>query len=68
MRNFEGFVDTDFLCKHLRVSRDYIETARKLKGLPCYKLGRVVRYRVSEVNDWLKQRRDNGNNARTRKI
>jgi excisionase family DNA binding protein len=57
---FEYLVDTAFLGERLGVSKAYLEDARKNLGLPFYKIGKNIRFRLSEVEKWLKERKVNG--------
>lgn len=56
-KEFEAAVDTKKLAELLGMSEGFIDKARKHKGLPYYKVGGVCRYRLSEVEAWLQQRK-----------
>lgn len=62
--NFEGMVDIKYLTDKLNLSKDYIDDAIKKQKFPVYKLGpgkgAPVRFRLSEVERWLKERKLNG--------
>lgn len=60
IENFESLVDLKFLAEKLFLSRDFIDDAIKLHGFPVYKIGTVKRFRLSEVEKWLKERKING--------
>jgi|tagenome__1003787_1003787.scaffolds.fasta_scaffold20985752_2 hypothetical protein len=44
------------LAHRLAVSRRWIDY-RRTEGMPCHKWGGIVRFRVSEVEAWLSERR-----------
>ena len=59
---FEALLTTEEIANHLRISPDavYELTRPKRNGdraLPSYRIGRVLRFRLSQVNSWLEQRR-----------
>ena len=56
---FEEMVDTKFLMEHIGFSRNFWITAREKYKLPFYRLGRNTKYRLSEVEQWLKERKQN---------
>jgi hypothetical protein len=56
---FENMVDTQFLIDNIGFTRQYWVLARQKYGLPFYSFGRNVRYRISEVEKWLKARKEN---------
>ncbi len=56
-KEFEATVNTKELAKRLSVSVEFIEKARREMKLPFYKLGGICRYRLSEVETWLQQRK-----------
>ena len=45
------------LCDLLGMSIRFVDTAMKEMGLPYYKLGGAVKFRVTEVEKWMKQRK-----------
>lgn len=57
---YEGFVDTNFLMGKYGFSRNFWTEARIKYKLPHFKLGNKVKYRLSEVEKWLKERHVNG--------
>ena len=60
-RKFEEMVDIKELATLLKISEDFIESSRTSRGLPFYVLSpRIYRYRLSEVEKWLKERKKNG--------
>lgn len=54
---FENWVKKEQLAQHLACSPSYINKLM-CEGLPRTKFGRAVRFRISEVEEWL-QRRSN---------
>lgn len=56
----EPLVSTEDLEKLFGLSKDSLDKARKELGLPFYNIGRLVKFRASEVERWLKERKVNG--------
>lgn len=54
---FENLVTKKQLAEALAISEGFINKMMLEEGLPHFKLGRAVRYRVKEVVSWLSQRR-----------
>jgi excisionase family DNA binding protein len=54
---FENLVTKKQLAQTLAVSEGFINKLMIEEGLPHFKIGRAVRYRVKEVVSWLSQRR-----------
>lgn len=51
------FMTTSDLAERLRVSPDTVKKWRKTNaGPPAIRVGRVIRYRESDVMDWLRER------------
>tara|TARA_R110000868_G_C10484120_1_gene729551 strand:- start:234 stop:425 length:192 start_codon:yes stop_codon:yes gene_type:complete len=60
-KKIEPMVDTKFLINAFGLSKDFIEDARKHLGFPFYQLSKKnIRFRLSEVEQWLKGRKVNG--------
>jgi len=53
---FENLVTKEQLAVSLALSRSYISKLMATDGLPHLKIGRAVRFRVSEVVAWLQKR------------
>lgn len=51
----ENFIAKDRLAELLGISVSHINKLMT-EGLPCLKIGRAVRYRVSDVVKWLQKR------------
>ncbi len=52
---FDNFISKDRLAEFLGISISHINKLMT-DGLPCLKIGRAVRYRVSDVVMWLQKR------------
>ncbi len=52
---FENFITKDELANRLGVSVSFVSKLMN-EGLPCLKIGRSVRYRLSDVVSWLYRR------------
>lgn len=59
-KTIEKMIDTEELMQILGVSKAFLDDARTKLNLPYYKIGRNVKYRLSEVEQWLRERRKNG--------
>lgn len=53
---FEKLVTKRQLSESLEISTSFISKLMSEEGLPYLKIGRAVRFRVSEVVDWLQRR------------
>lgn len=54
---FDKLVNKKQLAEQLEISQSYINKLMAEEGLPYFKLGRSVRFRISEVAEWLSKRR-----------
>lgn len=52
----EPFVGTAELAEFLNKPRGWLYDNSKALGIPCHKIGRQYRYRISEVEAWLAAR------------
>lgn len=52
--NNERWVTVDDVAIHLRVTRDSIYRWKDTKGLPAHRVGRTWRFRLSEVDEWVR--------------
>ena len=50
----EGWVDIAEVAAHLQVARDTVYRWVDTKGLPAHRVGRLLRFRLSEVDEWVK--------------
>ena len=53
MKN-EPWVPLEEIAKHLAVSQDTVHCWIRNRGMPAHKVGRVWRFQVSEVNEWVR--------------
>ena len=60
----EPWVSVDQIAEHLGVTRDSIYRWIDRKGLPAHRVGRLWKFQVSEVDDWV--RAGGASEARTR--
>ena len=54
MNSNEPWVSLDEIAGHLGVSRDTVYRWIENKGMPAHKLGRLWKFQVSEVNEWVR--------------
>ncbi len=59
-KKIEKMIDKKTLAKEVGMSLRYIDKAMRENDLPYYKLGASVRFRYSEVEKWLRERKANG--------
>jgi len=50
----EPWVSLEEIAKHLGVSTDTVHRWLRNRGLPAHKVGRLWKFQVSEVNDWVR--------------
>ena len=50
----EPWVSVDQIAEHLGVTRDSIYRWRERKHLPAHRVGRLWKFQVSEVDDWVR--------------
>ncbi len=53
----ERWVTVDEVAGHLGVTRDSVYRWMNSKGLPAHRVGRTWRFRLSEVDDWVRSGR-----------
>jgi excisionase family DNA binding protein len=53
---FENLLTKKLLAEKLGLSQSYVSLLMKENGLPHLKIGRAVRFRISEVAVWLQKR------------
>lgn len=51
----EPWVSVDDIALHLRVAKDSVYRWIERKGLPAHKMGRLWKFKVSEVDEWVRQ-------------
>ncbi len=49
----ERWVGVDKVAAHLGVTKDSVYRWAESKGLPAHRVGRLLRFRLSEVNAWV---------------
>ena len=54
MATEEGWVDIVEVAAHLQVTKDSIYRWVDTKGFPARRVGRLLRFRLSEVDEWVK--------------
>lgn len=53
--NAEPWVSVDEITAHLGVAKDSVYRWIDAKGLPAHRMGRLWRFKVSEVDEWVRQ-------------
>lgn len=51
----EPWVSADEITAHLGVAKDSVYRWIEKKGLPAHRMGRLWRFKVSEVDEWVRQ-------------
>jgi len=51
----EPWVSVDDIATHLGVAKDSVYRWIEKKGLPAHKMGRLWKFKVSEVDEWVRQ-------------
>ena len=54
MASAEGWVGISDVAAHLRVARDSIYRWVETKDFPAHRVGRLLRFRLSEVDAWVR--------------
>ena len=54
MTTEEGWVDVEVVAAHLSVNKDSIYRWVHRQGFPAHRIGRLLRFRLSEVDEWVK--------------
>lgn len=60
----EPWISVERIAEHLGVTRDSIYRWIEAKGLPAHKIGRLWKFKVSEVDDWVRRGESRDNDAR----
>lgn len=50
----EPWVSVDDVAKHLGVAKDSVYRWIEQKGLPAHRMGRLWKFKISEVDDWVR--------------
>ena len=63
----EGWVGVAEVATHLRVTRDSIYRWVETKEFPAHRVGRLLRFQISEVDQWVRSNagNDSGSHERT---
>ena len=56
MASDEPWVGIPEVAAHLRVSKDTVYRWVDTQGLPAHRVGRLFRFRLSQVDDWVQNR------------
>ncbi len=56
-KNQEEYLTIDELCELTRLKKATIYAMRSRREIPAYKFGRELRFRRSEIEDWMQTRR-----------
>jgi len=54
----ERWVDVVEAARHLGVTRDTIYRWIDARGFPAHRAGRLLRFKLSEIDDWVRQSTD----------
>lgn len=52
--NIEQWVTAEQVAHHLGVVKDTVYRWRERKGLPAHKIGRLWKFQLSEVDEWVR--------------
>jgi excisionase family DNA binding protein len=55
----ERWVDVDEVAGHLQVTKDSVYRWTESKGFPAHRVGRLFRFKLSEVDKWVKKQQPN---------
>ncbi len=55
----EGWVGVEDVAAHLRVAKESIYRWIDSKGFPAHRVGRLLRFKLSEVDEWVQARGGN---------
>ena len=50
----EPWISVEQVAQHLGVAKDTVYRLRERKGLPAHRIGRLWKFRLSEVDDWVR--------------
>lgn len=64
----EPLVDAKAVATHLAVPVSWVFESARSGAIPHLRLGRYVRFRLSEVDEWLERCRDGGRVANLRRV
>lgn len=52
--NTEPWVTAEHVAEHLGVAKDTVYRWREQKGLPAHRVGRLWKFQLSEVDEWVR--------------
>ncbi len=55
MASAERWVDVDEVAAHLGVAKDSVYRWIEERGLPAHRVGRLFRFKLSEIDTWVRQ-------------
>ena len=55
MATEERWVSVDDVAAHLGVAKDSVYRWIEERGLPAHRVGRLFRFKLSEIDDWVRQ-------------
>ena len=61
----ESWVGVDDVAAHLRVAKDSVYRWIEERRLPAYRVGRLFRFKLSEIDDWVRQDSGQGKAAKS---
>lgn len=56
MDTTEKWVSMDDICTHLNASRDTVKKMIRTQNMPAYKFDRKWKFKISEVDDWMRNK------------
>ena len=56
MEKAPDFLTIDEVCKYLRAAKGTIYKYSKSRSIPCFMIGRQLRFRKEALDDWVKKR------------
>ena len=62
----EPWVSGDKIAQHLGVAKDTVYRWIDTRGLPAHRMGRLWKFKVSEVDEWVRLGKAAGDNASPR--
>lgn len=51
----EPWVSVEDVAKHLGIAKDLVYRWIERKGLPAHRMGRLWKFKISEVDEWVRQ-------------
>jgi len=51
----EPWVSVEDVAKHLGIAKDSVYRWIERKGLPAHRMGRLWKFKISEVDEWVRQ-------------